>query len=46
MIKGLLPFRGFFVHFDLVCLNLHPGAGIPWRKISIFCSAEQWRMPK
>jgi hypothetical protein len=28
MILELLPFRGFFAHFDLAGLNLRPGAGI------------------
>jgi hypothetical protein len=33
MLLELLPFRGFFANFDLACLNLRPGAGIPRRKI-------------
>jgi hypothetical protein len=28
--KELLPFRGFFVDFDLAGLKIHPGAGFPW----------------
>jgi hypothetical protein len=38
MIDELLPFGGFFVHFDLAGLNLRPGAGsgIPLRNILSF----------
>jgi hypothetical protein len=34
MILELLPFGGFFSHFDFASLNLCPGTGIPWQKIS------------
>jgi hypothetical protein len=32
----MLPFGGFFIHFDLAGLNLQPGAGILWQ-LMLFC---------
>jgi hypothetical protein len=36
MILELLLFGGFFVHFDLGGMNLHPGAAFPGRKSADF----------